>query len=103
MSLTTTLHEKATANTPSVYLVHNEHESLVGMLEKYRNTSADTHPWKAYAGAGKDRVLLGFYYATDEYYNIAPEDRQNCSPGSYHAALAAIKEYAESDKIIPVP
>lgn len=47
----------------------------VGLLEKYRNTRTDSHPWKAFAGIGVGSRFIGAFY---------PED------GGRDAALAAV-------------
>ncbi len=46
---------------PAIYLVR-VNGSVVGMLEKWRNTKTDTHPWKAFAGYGFDSKFVGAYY-----------------------------------------
>jgi len=48
-----------------VYLVRNENGLIIGMLEKYRNTRTETHPWKAFQSFGAQREFLGAFYAAD--------------------------------------
>ena len=57
--------DKGGAGRASVYLVKKGpggDEMIVGMLEKYRNTRTETHPWKAFAGHGATRSYLGAFY-----------------------------------------
>jgi hypothetical protein len=53
-------------HSPAVYLAKCE-DKVVGMLEKYKNTRTDTHPWKAYKGSGAERVYLGVFYGKTGY------------------------------------
>jgi hypothetical protein len=55
---------KATGH-PDVYIVRNENGLIIGMLEKYRNTRTETHPWKAFQSFGAQREFLGAFYAAD--------------------------------------
>ena len=34
----------------------------IGLLEKYRNTRTDKHPWKAFKGIGKECTFLKSFY-----------------------------------------
>lgn len=67
--------EKAKGKSPALYLVKDSAGVVLGMLEKYRNTRTDTHPWKAYRGVGRDANFIGAYYPAD---------------GGKKAALAAV-------------
>jgi hypothetical protein len=35
------------------------------MLEKYRNTRTESHPWKAFQSFGAQREFLGAFYPAD--------------------------------------
>jgi hypothetical protein len=56
--------EKAGKRRPALYLV-KDGERIVGLLEKYRNTRTDTHPWKAFSGHGTSRRYIGAFYDQD--------------------------------------
>jgi hypothetical protein len=62
--LTIELREKATGKGSALWLVH-EDGKIVGMLEKYRDTRTETHPWKAFSGYGLTALYLGAFYQKD--------------------------------------
>lgn len=59
--MTIEIHEKAREGSPAIYLV-KEGGTVIGMLEKYRDTRTEHHPWKAYLGYGASRRHLGAFY-----------------------------------------
>lgn len=66
--------------TAAVYLVRRAHSgAVVGMLEKFRDTRTDTHPWKAFAGYGEGRKFIGPFYKED---------------GGKEAAIAAVATWS---------
>jgi hypothetical protein len=48
--------------TPALYLVRDSAGDIVGLVEKFKNTRTDKHPWKAYLGFGMDAKFLGAFY-----------------------------------------
>jgi hypothetical protein len=52
---------KARTGVPAQYLIVTDGEDL-GLLEKFRNTRADIHPWKAFHGIGGACRYLGAFY-----------------------------------------
>lgn len=62
---------------PDRYLVMRPGGAIVGMLEKYKNTRTEIHPWKAFLGVGGGQTFLGAFYA---------------DAGGKRAAIAAIAE-----------
>lgn len=59
-------YRKARGSSPSVYLVRLDGR-VVGLLEKFRNTRQDTHPWKAFGprNGSTQNLLLGVFYQED--------------------------------------
>lgn len=58
-------YKKAKQGSPNLYLVKNAHGRVVGMLEKYNNTRAELHPFKAFHASNGDEVCnnyLGAFY-----------------------------------------
>lgn len=66
-----------------VYLLY-EGEEIVGMLEKFRDTRTEHHPWKAFLGWGMSRRYLGAFYAERAGWPAQPG-------GGRPAALAAVR------------
>jgi hypothetical protein len=53
---------KATqANTASLWLVRMN-GNIVGMLERFKGTRTEVHPWKAYRGYGPSAKYIGGFY-----------------------------------------
>lgn len=74
----TTIYKAARNGSPALYLVFlPDGKEAIGMLEKYRDTRTDKHPWKAFAGFGMSRTFLGSFYPNE---------------GGKAAALLAIEE-----------
>ena len=53
---------KASKGSPALHLLKNEEGVIIGMLEKYRNTRTEQHPWKAFLGVGERTAYLGAFY-----------------------------------------
>jgi hypothetical protein len=53
--------DKATAQTSGLWLVKRG-ETILGMLEKYKDTKSYYHPWKAWVGHGLTARFLGAFY-----------------------------------------
>jgi hypothetical protein len=51
-------------NRPALYLVFRGAD-VIGMLEKYRDTRSERHPWKAFWGTGEKVSYLGAFYPED--------------------------------------
>lgn len=79
---------------PTVYLVKDAERlaegdaAILGMLEKYSNTRTDTHPWKAFAGWGANRVFLGTFWNEIDLDAVLRGEDYNF--GGKDAALEAI-------------
>jgi len=58
---TTKLVKKARAKIAALYLVITDGKEI-GLLEKYKNTKTETHPWKAFLGVGENAQYLGAIY-----------------------------------------
>lgn len=54
-------HQAAGTRSPGVYLLKCN-GTVIGTLEKYRDTRTEHHPWKAFLGTGWDREYLGGFY-----------------------------------------
>jgi hypothetical protein len=53
---------KAGTGTAALFIVKNEAGKVIGLLEKYRDTRHETHPWKAFIGVGMNAKYLGAHY-----------------------------------------
>jgi hypothetical protein len=53
--------DKATAKMSGLWLVKRG-ETILGMLEKRKDTKSYCHPWKAWAGHGLTARFLGAFY-----------------------------------------
>lgn len=88
MNNTITLEQikKPTTQSAGLWLVkRNSNKAIIGMLEKYRNTRTDTHPWKAFKGCGPTAHYLGAFYDTGS----VPDDGDT-QYGGKQAAIDAI-------------
>lgn len=56
---------KAKGKRASLYLVEDAFGQILGQLEKYIDSKAQCHPWKAYKGNGMGRRFLKAFYAED--------------------------------------
>jgi hypothetical protein len=61
-------------------------ETILGMLEKYKNTKSDYHPWKAWVGHGLTARFLGAFY--EPRNGLVPTDDMNM--GGKNGAIDAI-------------
>ena len=80
-NVTVVLERKATGGSKgmaALYLVKNNRNIIIGLLEKYNNTRTETHPWKAFKGYGKEATFLGSFYKEE---------------GGKQAAIDAIMKY----------
>jgi hypothetical protein len=59
--LTTKEIRPATQGRAALHVVL-EGDREVGLLEKYKNTKTETHPWKAFKGIGEACQYLGAFY-----------------------------------------
>jgi hypothetical protein len=59
--LAVTLEEVKVRGGARLWLVM-QNGKVVGQLEKYPDTRADSHPWKAFSGTGAGRIYLGAFY-----------------------------------------
>jgi hypothetical protein len=41
--------------------------TIIGMVEKYRNTRTDTHPYKAFMGTGHDAHYIESFYGPNGF------------------------------------
>jgi hypothetical protein len=62
--LTVEMVRKGKGKTSGLYLVKRGADE-VGLLEKYGNTAADKHPWKAFLGVGMGSRYVGAFYPQD--------------------------------------
>ena len=53
--------KKASSGSPAMFVVKLD-GAEIGLLEKYRDTRTDKHPWKAFAGIGHAARFLGAWY-----------------------------------------
>ena len=58
MTLTTTMHRKATKHLDSMEIVSVDGREI-GIVTKYKNTKYEKHPYKAYRGIGYAAKYLG--------------------------------------------
>jgi hypothetical protein len=56
-------------DVPDRYLVVNRKDIVIGLLEKYRSTRTDTHPWKAYQIINGHAKFIGSYYEDGLVFN----------------------------------
>jgi hypothetical protein len=76
---------KTTAKMSDLWLVKRG-ETILGMLEKYKNTKSCYHPWKAWAGYGLTARFLGAFY--EPHKDWLPADTMNM--GGKNGAIDAI-------------
>lgn len=75
---------KPTTKSTGLWLVKVDGR-IVGMLERFKNSRTDTHPWKAFKGHGFDAKYLGAFYVDGE----VPDDG-DIQFGGKDAAIRAI-------------
>jgi hypothetical protein len=59
---------EATAHSAALFLVKADGR-VVGMIEKYRNTRTEIHPWKAFSGVGMTAQYIGAFYPEDQRFS----------------------------------
>jgi len=64
---------------------------VIGMLEKYPNTRTERHPWKAFAGYGRNRRFLGAFYEDKDLKRFSVGDKKDAKGGGRDAAVIAIE------------
>lgn len=79
---------KAVKGSTALYVVYLGADPI-GLLERYRNTARETHPWKAYGETGAKAVYLGAFYDDG---SVIPLDRDMLF-GGRKAAIQAIQTY----------
>jgi hypothetical protein len=81
----------ATAKQSGLWLVKRG-ETILGMLEKYKDSKSYYHPWKAWAGHGMTARFLGAFYEPRKGW----EAREDMDMGGKNAAINVIVNAAIS-------
>lgn len=89
--------EKSAAGVPAVFLV-KQGNKVVGMLEKYRSTRTETHPWKVFLGHGANRHYLGARYETGRAGAVAAI--QNARDAQELSVMKAFAEEQASERAV---
>ena len=80
--------EEAKAYRSGLWLVKHG-ETVLGYLEKYKNTKTDHHPWKAYAGRGLHARFLGAFYEPRDGWAVESESNMGGKNGAIDAIVKA--------------
>lgn len=52
--------------------------TIIGLLEKYKDTRTDKHPWKAFKGIGKNCAFLKAFYPEEGGKEAAIKEILKC-------------------------
>jgi hypothetical protein len=83
--------DKTTAKMSGLWLVRRG-ATILGMLEKYKDTKHYHHPWKAYAGHGLTAKFLGSFYEPRTGWPTHDDMNMSGKNGAIDAIVQADRE-----------
>jgi hypothetical protein len=80
--------DKATTKKSGLWLVKRG-ETILGLLEKYKDTKSEYHPWKAFSGHGLTARFLGSFYEPRFAWDVLPDMNMSGKNGAIDAIVKA--------------